>query len=117
MTVLDSEALGRLVELIGDDPADLIDMMESFLADADDLLALLILDSEPTVIGRAAHSLKSNARDFGATTLATLCERLERDLKTGQTPVTLSDQLDAIRSAWPPVKAAIKAEIAAAGAK
>jgi HPt (histidine-containing phosphotransfer) domain-containing protein len=113
--VLDRGAIGRLVELIGDDPADLVEMMESFLTDAEALVTKMTSGADLTVIARTAHTLKSNARDFGASDLAVCCEKLERDLKSGQAPADLDEQLAAIRSIWPRVKVAIEKEIAAAG--
>ncbi len=117
MTVLDRGAISRLVELIGDDPADLVDMMESFLTDAEVLVETMTTVSELSAIARAAHTMKSNARDFGATELAACCERLERDLKSGNGPVDLESQLETIRSIWPEVAAAIREEIDATGAR
>lgn len=115
MTVLDRSAIGRLVELIGNDPADLIDMLQSFLSDGDELVERLRIESGLTVIARTAHTLKSNARDFGAFDLAVLCETLERDLKAGQSPDDLPERLETIRSIWSEVKVAIGNEIATAG--
>ena len=87
--IIDRDALQRLLEVIGGDPADLLELVEDFetttpglfremqeAASAGDLHGLRV----------SVHSLKSNGRDFGATRLADLCAALEKDCRDGAVP-------------------------------
>jgi PAS domain S-box-containing protein len=70
--VLDPKALERL----GSTPSDrefTAELVDAFLREAPALLHSL----RGADVGRAAHTLKSNARTFGATKLAQLCAELE----------------------------------------
>jgi HPt (histidine-containing phosphotransfer) domain-containing protein len=84
--VIDRSALQRLLDVIGGDPEDLQELLEEFeevgpttlknmqaAAENGDLDALRI----------SSHSLKSNARDFGAMALSKSCEALEHDCREG----------------------------------
>ncbi len=78
--VLDSAALSRLSDLAGGDAAFLADMVETFCGDGPTMLAEIrtaVEKADAVTLRRVAHSLKSNCRDFGATTLAQLCLELE----------------------------------------
>jgi PAS domain S-box-containing protein len=77
--VLDPEALARVGVETGDQ-AFLSELIETFLRDAPVLLDALrgaLETAEIQQLRRAAHTLKSNGRVFGATTLAELCQELE----------------------------------------
>jgi len=103
--LIDRAALQRLLEVIGGDPDDLAELIEEFetttpkilqkmqeAATAGDLQALRI----------SSHSLKSNARDFGATALAGACETLEhacRDGSVNDPTGSVSAIADALESA------------------
>jgi PAS domain S-box-containing protein len=83
--VLDAEALEQLRARAGD-RAFVIDLVDTFLRDAPTLLETLrsaLADAEAQRVRRAAHTLKSNGRLFGATTLAELCQELEAMAKAG----------------------------------
>jgi HPt (histidine-containing phosphotransfer) domain-containing protein len=74
------------MRVIGDDPDDLRELIESFLEEA----PALVLDLEAAAasmdkekLRRAAHTLKASARDFGAPRLAELCEALEHSARDG----------------------------------
>ena len=111
---LDRSALDALVASIGDDPEDLIDLLVTFLEDAPELVALLtrpLSDGDGRALLRAAHTLKSGARDFGAVRLAPLCERLERDLRAGAGPSEVADLVREVAQAWPPVAEVLSEEI------
>jgi HPt (histidine-containing phosphotransfer) domain-containing protein len=77
---IDTDALQRLLRLIGGDTEDLRELVDEFLQTAPDLAASI---SEAAATGDrdalriAAHTLKSNARDFGAIHLSELCAALE----------------------------------------
>jgi PAS domain S-box-containing protein len=83
--VLDPEALGRLGDTAGD-RAFVAELVNVFLRDAPALLATLrdgFEDAQAPELRRAAHTLKSNARVFGAGALAELCQELEEMAKAG----------------------------------
>jgi signal transduction histidine kinase/DNA-binding response OmpR family regulator/HPt (histidine-containing phosphotransfer) domain-containing protein len=80
--VLDPAALAQLRETAGD--ASLMrELIDAFLQNAPGLVGELAAD-EAEVVRRAAHTLKSNARTFGATELADLCQKLEERARAGE---------------------------------
>ncbi|MEJ2210174.1 MAG: response regulator, partial [Anaerolineae bacterium] len=83
---LDAGALGDLLALLGGEFEFLEELIDSFLGEAPGLLAELeraVAAGDVTGAGRAAHSLKSNGLDFGATAFAALCKELEMKGKAG----------------------------------
>ena len=84
--IIDIAALRHLLEAIGGDPEDLDELFEDYRSEAPDLVAQI---SEAAAAGDlerlriAAHTLKSNARDFGSMRLSALCEELEHECRTG----------------------------------
>ncbi len=79
-SVIDLDAIDSLKKQIGDDAADLALLIESFLTHGPGLCESLVRASEDkdgSALHRAAHTLKSSARDFGATELADLSTQLE----------------------------------------
>ena len=77
---LDLAALENLREMIGGDDEFLVELIDTFLADAPQMLADMrqaAADGDAAVLHRAAHSLKSNSAEFGAMTLSELCRELE----------------------------------------
>lgn len=84
--VLDPKALDRLLEMVGGAPDYLVELIDSFLEDGPQLLADLrqaLARGDAAAVRLAAHTLKSNSADFGAMTLATVCQRLEALGKAG----------------------------------
>jgi signal transduction histidine kinase/CheY-like chemotaxis protein len=84
--VLDPAALKNLLSMLGGKFINLETLIDSFLADAPQLLAELnrfIADGDAAGARRIAHSLKSNGADFGATTFSHLCKELETLAKSG----------------------------------
>jgi HPt (histidine-containing phosphotransfer) domain-containing protein len=80
------EALDKLLELIGGDPGSLAELIESFLDESPILVEQMQRAAnvgDQTSLGRAAHTLKSSARDFGASQLSVLCEVLEKSCREG----------------------------------
>jgi HPt (histidine-containing phosphotransfer) domain-containing protein len=71
---------------MGDDQPDVPrEMIDMFVADADELLRTMqdaIANNQPEERQRAVHSLKSNAAQIGALRLATLCKELEQMTNT-----------------------------------
>jgi PAS domain S-box-containing protein len=77
--VLDASALADLRAAV-DDPAFVADLIGTFLAEAPALVATLQrahAAGDAEELRRAAHTLKSNARTFGATRLGDACQELE----------------------------------------
>ena len=77
--------LTQLEATIGD-PAFVRELISTFLSDAPHLVKTLrsSLDHHNSEeLRRAAHTLKSNGRTFGATALASLSEELELSAQTG----------------------------------
>ena len=85
-TILDPAALESLRETVGGDPEFLIELIDTFLEDAPQLLADMgqaVEQGDAGGLRLAAHSFKSNSADFGAKALATLCKELEMMGKAG----------------------------------
>jgi len=83
---IDRTALDRLLDLIGGDAEDLQELVDEFEQSTPGLVAAMrtaVADSDVASLRIAAHSLKSNARDMGAMTLAALCEALEHAARDG----------------------------------
>jgi HPt (histidine-containing phosphotransfer) domain-containing protein len=83
---LSAEALDRMRDAVGDDAEVLADILESFVEEVDGLLAALSEGArvgQAPVMGRAAHTLKSSARDLGDAELAELCATLEHEARQG----------------------------------
>lgn len=83
---ISKSALGRLLAAIGGDRDDLEELREDYLAVAPELaqrLASAHGSADLNKLRITAHELKSNARDFGAESLAYLCEAVERAAKQG----------------------------------
>jgi two-component system sensor histidine kinase/response regulator len=78
-----------LVELIGDDPAMLRDLLEEFLRNAENQtadIAAAAVANDTTTITIVAHTLKSAARSVGALALGELCQSLETEGRTVALP-------------------------------
>jgi CheY-like chemotaxis protein len=84
---LDPAALDNVRALAGGDGAFLAELIDTFLADAPQLLAQMgqaVEAGDAATLRRAAHSLKSNSAEFGAGTLADLCRELEAIGRAGE---------------------------------
>jgi HPt (histidine-containing phosphotransfer) domain-containing protein len=84
---LDRGALDDLVAMSGGEPSLFAELLDAFVADAEqyagELEAATGSDDPAAALVRPAHSLKSNAMTVGATRLAELCRALEADAKAG----------------------------------
>jgi CheY-like chemotaxis protein/HPt (histidine-containing phosphotransfer) domain-containing protein/anti-sigma regulatory factor (Ser/Thr protein kinase) len=72
--------LSVLVELIGDEPAEITKVLKSFRALADESSRELrkgVAARSPRVAAEVAHKLKSSARSIGASRLGNICEEIE----------------------------------------
>lgn len=116
--MIDPKALNDLQNLIGGRRDDLVELIRDFLDDAPAQIAAMAAAAEAQdadTARRAAHSLKSNSRDLGATAFAQLCATLESDLVTADLGADLPIRVDAVARLWPQVAAAFEAEIARDG--
>ena len=98
--IIDPAALKRLLSVIGGDEEDLAELVEDFSDGAPDLAQKIVNSAEngdANSMRIAAHTLKSNARDFGADHLAKLCASMERALKV-ESPGDLGWAADEIQA-------------------
>jgi len=82
---LDPAAVGTLLEMIGDDPEMIREIVDSFLDDAPERLAEIatgLAVGDAGLVRRAAHTLKANGLTFGATAFAQACRDLEEAAST-----------------------------------
>jgi HPt (histidine-containing phosphotransfer) domain-containing protein len=106
---LDSNAMGRLLEITGGDVAFVDELVDTFLDDATiqlDALRAAGTASDPEAIVRPAHSLKSNSDNVGATVLADLCRSLEADGRAQHVP-EMVERVAAIEAEFRAVRAAL----------
>lgn len=108
------EALDTLQRLIGGSREDLEDLVRGFIEEGQTMLD----DAQDAAAGgnegalkRAAHSLKSNARDLGAVDFADLCAAIEADLVAGKPADGMTGRVAALVTLWPDVCAALDAEL------
>ncbi len=106
--IINLDAVHRLLSVIGGDKEDLLELLNEFQESAPILVGKMkaaAAEANLESLRISAHSLKSNGRDFGAVTLADLCENLEHACKSGEVsdPVEKVDEilraLDAAREA------------------
>ena len=72
---------------MGDDHEALAELVDAFLEEAPLRLAELesgLASEDAALVGRAAHTLKSNAATFGAVTLEGVCRALEALVRSGE---------------------------------
>lgn len=80
---LERAALDELRAMTGGDAGLYVELLDTFLTDADLYGAELRSATDAATLARAAHSLKSNAMTVGATELAAECRSLEGDARAG----------------------------------
>jgi histidine phosphotransfer protein HptB len=81
-----SEALARMRAAVGDDDEIIADILQSFVDEADGLVADLstaALASDFRKVGMVAHTIKTSALDLGHSSLAKLCAALEYEARAG----------------------------------
>lgn len=98
LPIFDPATLQQLKELVdGDDASFLRDLYESYLTTARENIQLLKDESDPTVLRRAAHTLKGSSLNVGAARVADLCKQLEQTL-VAQSPPDMLAQLAVIEN-------------------
>ena len=109
--VLDEKVLDDLRESVGGDHAFLSELIDELLDDAPrqlDTLREAVSAGDDVTARRAAHTLKSNGRTFGASEFSSLCSEAEAAAAAGDLDGVLSG-LDAIETAWETVREALVA--------
>ena len=84
--VIDRVAVNDLLETTGNDPAFMVELIDTYLVDSAALLATMeqaVSGGDVEALRRAAHSLKSNSASLGARTLSSLCQALEYQARDG----------------------------------
>jgi HPt (histidine-containing phosphotransfer) domain-containing protein len=110
--VIDRSALDALIETTGGDPDFFAEMIDTFLADSPQLVAEMqtaTSSADTQALRRAAHTLKSNSRTFGASALADLCQEIEGRAATGGLD-GLARLVARVVAVYPGVAAALVAE-------
>jgi len=110
--VLDRAALAELADLVGGDPEFLAEVIDTFLQDCPKLAADMQAagaSGDAVALRRAAHTLKSNSRTFGATALADICQEIEERAATGNLD-GVAQMVDGAVASYPGVVAALRAE-------
>jgi CheY-like chemotaxis protein len=109
-TILDPVAIKHLQATLGEQAAVMLPVLiETFFSDAVKLQedARQAFEQHQTdTLRRAAHTLKSNAKNFGATALAQLCQELETCAKVGELQ-HVEELLLQIATEYPKVKTAL----------
>jgi HPt (histidine-containing phosphotransfer) domain-containing protein len=83
---LDSVVLADLLAMVGDDPAFVGEIVDTYLADAPLQLAGMdasLAAGDLETLGRHAHTLKGNSRSVGANALADIAAGLEAQARAG----------------------------------
>jgi signal transduction histidine kinase/DNA-binding response OmpR family regulator len=108
---LDPSAIKRLQLTLGKQAAEMLPVLiNSFFNDAMKLQEQAwqaMKGKQVEELWRAAHTLKSNSKNFGATTLAELCQELEHCTKQGALE-NVEDLLTQIEAEFPNVRFALE---------
>jgi HPt (histidine-containing phosphotransfer) domain-containing protein len=108
---LEPIAVGALYELLGCDREALVELVDAFLDEAPQRLAELRQGADQrdaALVGRAAHTLKSNGSTFGAVELASLCRRLELAARADELAGS-AELIDRVEAQWALVRRALTA--------
>ena len=108
---LDTRTLDELRASVGGDQAFVAELIDDFVAQAPRLLQTMreaATTGEAEVARRAAHTLKGNARTFGAAGLASLCLEAETAAAAGDLD-TVRQGLEPVEAEWDRVREALVA--------
>lgn len=109
---LDRAALDELAEMTGGDAEFLGELIDTFYADGSDLLAAIgaaAAGGDAAALRRAAHTLKSNARTFGAFALGEICQTIEERAARGELG-GVDGLVERAQTEYPAVVAALERE-------
>lgn len=114
---LDRGAVDTLLQMVGDDPETMTEIVDAFLEDVPDRLAEIasgLADGDAGIVRRASHTLKANGLTFGAFAFAEACRQLEEaaqgDDLDGASPLAAKIGYD-----WAAVRPAVEALATGAG--
>jgi HPt (histidine-containing phosphotransfer) domain-containing protein len=99
-----------LLDLVGGDTTGLQALIRSFLDESPRLVASMrtaVDEGDCELLRRGAHTLKSSARDFGASQLSALCQVLEATAKKGSLEGA-AELLVQIEAEYPAVSQALR---------
>lgn len=108
--IIDRTAITNLLDTVGGDVTFLSELAAAFFEDTPAQIKAArqaLAGDRADDLRRAAHSLKSNCRNFGATDLAQKCKELEDTGKSGILSGA-DKQIDQIEAAYPAVKIALE---------
>ena len=87
ISLIDKSALENLVSMLGPESGTLLPkLIEDFFSDAGKLMSAAedaLKRSNPDVLARSVHTLKSTSASFGAAALSRACRELETAAKAG----------------------------------
>jgi histidine phosphotransfer protein HptB len=109
---LDHAALDTLMEMVGDDPSFLAEMIDTFLEEAPGLISDMqtaATSADVDSLRRAAHTLKSNSLTFGAVRLGDLSREIEERAARSQIG-DIGELIDLVVEEYPAVAAALEME-------
>ncbi len=108
---IDPDGFARLAELAGGDEVFLDELVDTYALDGEDQVARLraaCADADMPAIVIAAHSLKTNSANVGATGVAELASAFEADARAGSVDPG-SARVEAIAAAFEAARAALLA--------
>ena len=106
---LDTRTLDELRASVGDDPAFVAELIDEFIEEAPRQLQTLresAATGDAEAARRAAHTLKGNARTFGAEGFASLCLEAETAAAAGDLDTVLQG-VDSVEAEWDRVREAL----------
>ena len=109
---LDHAALDTLMEMGGDDPSFLAEMIDTFIEEAPGLIADMqtaATSADVDSLRRAAHTLKSNSLTFGAVRLGDLSREIEERATRSQIG-DIGELINLVVEEYPAVAAALEME-------
>jgi HPt (histidine-containing phosphotransfer) domain-containing protein len=103
-------ALDTLLETVGGDPEFLAELLDAYFDDSPaqlDAMRRAAAASNAEELRRAAHSLKSTSANFGALTLAALCQHLEVQANSG-TPSDVAEWIARVDAEYERARSALQ---------
>ena len=107
--VIDPAAFARLADLAGGDEAFIDELVDTYAVDGDDQVDRLRTAAarvDPPALVIAAHSLRTNSANVGATVVAELARALEADARGGSVADPTA-RVEAIADAFEAARAAL----------
>jgi HPt (histidine-containing phosphotransfer) domain-containing protein len=110
--LVDEAVLGELRASVGGDRSFLVDLVGTYLGDAESHLAAIaaavtLADAQSLI--RPAHTLKSSSATVGALRVSGIARELEVLARVGTVDDAAGAALERLRAAWPPTQRALGA--------